>query len=305
MAFKVPMLPLLKRRTISETQKEYEDLPITKINNLDILKTVGKGSFGLVKLCRKKNGETLIMKELLNDDINDNDDEDGPLQKLFLKEVKLLNSLSHDNIVNFNSILEPKGHCLAAFLMEYMKFDFNVFRLDASTSSLKELLSVLNIVDFKGYEHFQDIIARDISAGLAYLHERGIAHRDLKPENILVSNQHYDSETVHLFWENKPLVAKLTDFGEARTNFIQTSSMVHTRTNKVARGSPVYMAPEIHCHDGQTKFGLEDFKRTDIWSLSMVFFILLNPDMKYPYFNDVRCRVNDKFYPDVIKANRQ
>ena len=287
MEFKVPMLPSLpKKPHISKTLKQYGDLPLTRTSGLDILNTIGKGSFGIVKLCKKIDGSLFIIKELLTDDIDDEDD-DGTLQKMFIKEAKLLNSLTHDNIVKFDSMLEPKGQGLIAYLMEYIKFDFNVLKLDLSTSSLKELLSVLNKVDFKGYEHFQDFIARDISTGLAYLHQMGIAHRDLKPENILVSNQHYDSDNFHLFWETRPLIAKLTDFGEARTNLIQTASIIHTRTNRVARGSPIYMAPEIHTHDGRTSFGLEDLKRTDIWSISMVFFLLLNPDMKYPYFDDV------------------
>ena len=134
-----------------------------------------------------------------------------------------------------------------------------MLKLDLCTSSLKELLSVLNKVDLKGYKHFQDFM----------------------------SNPHYDSDKIHLFRETKPLVAKLSDFGEARTSFIQTASMIHIRTNRVARGSTIYMAPEIHTHDGRKTFGLEDFKKTDIWSISMVFFLLLNPDMKYPYFDDV------------------
>ena len=33
---------------------------------------------------------------------------------------------------------------------------------------------------------------------------------------------------------------------------------------------------------------LDDLKKTDVWSMSMLFFLLINPDKKYPYEEEIR-----------------
>lgn len=282
MAFKVPALPRLYRAKPLQTtySEETFGLPKTNLNSLEIVKTIGKGSYGLVKLCKKSNGALAIVKELIG--------EDEDCQKLFIKEAKVMHSLNHKNVVKFDSLINSGSCAVTSFLMEYVNFDFKYFGLDYTASSLKELLGTLDKEEYIGFEHFQIIIARDITNGLKYLHDKGIVHRDLKPENILVSNQHYDESTIASFWETRPVMAKLTDFGESRTPLVQTSSVLHTRTNNLFRGSPVYMAPEIHLHDGVQMFGFEDLKHADVWSLAMVFYLMLNPDQKYPFEQDLK-----------------
>ena len=52
----------------------------------------------------------------------------------------------------------------------------------------------------------------------------------------------------------------------------------------------VYMAPEIL--DGTTRLQFattEDLKRVDIWALGMTLFVLLNPCVKYPYSQELKC----------------
>ena len=111
-----------------------------------------------------------------------------------------------------------------------------------------------------------------------------MVHRDLKPENVLVSNSHYASDPTKIesFWEDKPVIAKLTDFGESRSEIIQTCSLAHTRTHNVKRGSPIYMAPELHLGDADS-LTIEELKAVDVWGLGMIFFIMVNPNLSYPY----------------------
>lgn len=65
-------------------------------------------------------------------------------------------------------------------------------------------------------------IVRDVAAGLAYAHARGILHRDVKPENILIFRDGH---------------AALTDFGVAR--FAKGATRAYTEA-----GTLGYMAPE-------------------------------------------------------------
>ena len=89
------------------------------------------------------------MKELI-----DNCDADS--KRLFFKEARLLNSLKHQNIVEFKSYVNAPNSHKCAFLMEYVCFDLEPFDCHAKVSSLKELLVTLDSQsDFKGFEHLQ------------------------------------------------------------------------------------------------------------------------------------------------------
>ncbi len=116
--------------------------------------------------------------------------------------------------------------------------------------------------------------ASDVTSGLQYLHESGIIHRDLKPANILVSNQHYCQLTNPAKIEEIsckiPLICKLTDFGESRSQDIHTNTILYSKTNQVNRGTPVFMAQELLVNDFQLPAAsVEDLKKADIWAYGM------------------------------------
>jgi serine/threonine-protein kinase len=86
-------------------------------------------------------------------------------------------------------------------------------------------LAVRSLADFPGARRSGAValrIVRDVAAGLAHAHARGILHRDVKPENILIFEDGH---------------AAITDFGVAR--FAGGVSRAFTEA-----GTLGYMAPE-------------------------------------------------------------
>ncbi|KAK2935730.1 hypothetical protein FoTM2_003673 [Fusarium oxysporum f. sp. vasinfectum] len=101
-----------------------------------------------------------------------------------IREIKLLQSLRHVNIVNLQEVMVEKNDCFMVF--EYLSHD---------------LTGLLNHPTFKLETAQKKDLAKQMFEGLDYLHTRGVLHRDIKAANILVSNEG---------------VLKIADFGLAR-----------------------------------------------------------------------------------------
>ena len=166
------------------------------------------------------------------------------------------------------------------------------FGIDKRCSSLTSLLQFMDKeFDLKLFENIPPQVAQDVAEGLAYLHQKGIAHRDLKPDNILVTNQHYagldEADRAKMF-HDIPIKAKLTDFGESKDSFIQTQTLVESRTRGVNRGTPpVFIAPEFHS-GLNVEANLEELKQADMWAFGLIIYCLLNPDKGNPYICDMK-----------------
>jgi CTD kinase subunit alpha len=135
-----------------------------------------------------------------------------------IREVKLLQSLNHDNVVQLREVMVEKNDCYMVF--EYLSHD---------------LTGLLNHPTFKLEQSHKKDLAKQLFEGLDYLHRRGVLHRDIKAANILVSN------TGQL---------KLADFGLAR--FYAKSSKLDY-TNRVI--TIWYRSPELLL--GETRYGPE------------------------------------------------
>ncbi len=98
--------------------------------------------------------------------------------------------------------------------------------------------------------------------GLAEAHGRGIVHRDIKPSNVFVT------------WraDGSPLV-KILDFGISRAT-TPGAELSLTQTASVL-GTPAYMSPE------QMRSSRRVDSRTDIWSLGVVLFEIL--EARWPF----------------------
>ncbi len=143
----------------------------------------------------------------------------------FHNEVRTARQVSHPNICRVYDIGEVDGHPYIS--MEYVGGE------DLASS----LRRIGRFPEDKALE-----LARQLCAGLAAAHERGVLHRDLKPANVMLDGAGK---------------VRVMDFGLAAVGPVAD----------VRAGTPAYMAPE-------QLLGREVTARSDIFALGLVLYEL-------------------------------
>jgi predicted Ser/Thr protein kinase len=151
---------------------------------------------------------------------------DETLLERFRNEVRLSRRVSHPNVCRVYDVGEVDGHTF--FTMEYVDGE--------------DLASLLRRIGRLPADKALEI-ARQLCAGLAAAHAKGVLHRDLKPANIMLDGR---GQVV------------VTDFGLA-------GLVDQIPGSDVRSGTPAYMAPE------QLE-GKEVNAKSDIYSLGLVLY---------------------------------
>lgn len=276
MNFKIPHIPEKKRE---DKFTPIKSCNIFNWNEFFDLQEIGKGAFGTVLTANHpKYTEQVAIKKLNYDDAASSD--------CFLKEIKLIASVKHSNLVKLYGVCQKP----MAMVLEYAFFDFAPFGSNEKCHSLSEFLKFTNTFACKGFaDQVFPMIAANVVDAVAYLHANDIVHRDLKPSNVLVSNKHYNQlpeELRNTIMQKTPIICKVTDFGESRSIAVQTQTLLKTKTSKLDRGTIPFMSPEI-LRNNLGRASLEDLKKVDAWALGMVIFSIINPDLPCPFYADL------------------
>uniref|UniRef100_A0A7N6BNT2 Tyrosine-protein kinase n=1 Tax=Anabas testudineus TaxID=64144 RepID=A0A7N6BNT2_ANATE len=136
---------------------------------LKMIRRLGEGHFGEVTLCKYDpandgTGECVAVKALKQ--------ENGLVRDGWMKEIEILKSLYHANIVKYKGCCSELGGQVVQLIMEYLPL-----------GSLKDYLPKRK----QGMAQYL-MFAKQICQGMDYLHSKRYIHRDLAARNVLVEN---------------------------------------------------------------------------------------------------------------------
>ena len=256
------------------------------VEDLTLIKTIGKGAFGEVFLtsksgCAEKFATKKVKKSLVASD---------KVRKYFNNELFILKQVSHPNIIKLYDIKQTLNNY-------YLVFDY--CNGGGLSNCLDKYKMKHNNKPFpeKIVQHFM----RQIIAGIQYIHHKKILHRDIKLDNILVK---FDNEADKEAMNFLNSTIKIIDFGFAR--YLESDSLAQS-----VLGSPINMDPKILMKlrkiDNNQSFGYD--QKADIWSLGTVCYELLigAPPFDATTYDDLVSKIKQGSYkiPNELKLSKQ
>jgi Protein kinase domain len=154
----------------------------------------------------------------------------------FYNEVRMAREVSHSVVCRVHDVAEIDGQPFLS--MEYVDGE--------------DLASLLRRIGRLPADKSIDI-ARQLCAGVAAAHDKGVVHRDLKPQNVMLDGRGK---------------VRIADFGLAGI-----AGSIHG--DDVRSGTPGYMSPEQLA-------GLEVTPRSDIYAIGLILYELFTGKRAYP-----------------------
>ncbi|HEX8173424.1 MAG TPA: protein kinase [Thermoanaerobaculia bacterium] len=150
-------------------------------DGFELVRVLGKGGMGTVYLARDQRLNRYVALKVLNSaDLSSEE-----RRARFLREARSAAAVRHPNVATIYEVDET-ADSVPFIVMEYCEGETLAQRVRRRAPDTAEFLS----------------IARQLAAGLAAAHEKGIVHRDIKSANIIVEPNG---------------VAKILDFGLAKS----------------------------------------------------------------------------------------
>ncbi|KAF4025385.1 hypothetical protein G4228_017331 [Cervus hanglu yarkandensis] len=234
----------------------FEDRDPTQFEerHLKFLQQLGKGNFGSVEMCRydplqDNTGEVVAVKKLQHSTEEHLRD--------FEREIEILKSLQHDNIVKYKGVCYSAGRHNLRLIMEYLPY-----------GSLRDYLQKhKERIDHKKLLQYTSQICK----GMEYLGTKRYIHRDLATRNILVEN------------ENR---VKIGDFGLTK---VLPQDKEYYKVKEPGESPIFWYAPESLT---ESKFSVA----SDVWSFGVVLYELFTyiEKSKSPPAEFMRMIGNDK-----------
>ena len=192
-----------------------------QIEDLVLIKSIGRGSFGEVFLTNKRGfNKQFATKKCKKSIVLKND----KTKKYFNNEIYILRNISHPNIIKLHEIKQTSNDF-------YLVFD--LCNGGSLNDCLKKYMKINNNKPFT--QEIVQYIMKQIVSCFQYLHSNKIIHRDIKLENILIDFENEEDKNNLNLLKCK---VKIIDFGFAR--YVENNSLAHS-----ILGTPLNMDPQI------------------------------------------------------------
>ena len=183
-----------------------EHLASALVGRYRIERELGRGGMATVYLARDLRHDRDVAIKVLHEDLGATVGKER-----FLREIRIVASLTHPHILPLHDSGEAGGHLF--YVMPYVPGE-----------SLRARLERERCLPVDVAMH----IAREIGDALAHAHRAAIVHRDVKPENILLADGH----------------ALLADFGIARAAVAAATGQLQLTGTGMIVGTAQYVSPE-------------------------------------------------------------
>lgn len=168
---------------------------------------LGSGSFGQVREASLKSGGSEVRAVKMIE--RDNDDGEWSNQAIFVREVGLLQTIQHDNIISYYDFYED------------LHFLYVVMELCKGGEVFAKIVEIKRFSEKNAASLGQQMLL-----AMLYIHQKSIAHRDIKAENFMLAEPSINAKV------------KMIDFGMA-CKFEDKQVLTELC------GSPHYLAPEL------------------------------------------------------------
>ena len=247
-----------------QLSKTVDDIGMKVVNDYVIVKEIGRGATGKVKLAYNTAEDKLMALKIIPRRRNPLAETGGSSS---IREVSLLKRLDHPRIVRLYEVIDDPSSAKVYLAMQYVdgghlgQHRMHLLSPRASSVAANREIPTTRYAPVDPPTLLR--YARDVLKALVHLHRHGIVHRDVKPENILISSSGD---------------AFLSDLGVAQNFYSADSESVYGHV-----GTPLFMCPYLLEHNHSS-----NGCAVDMWALGVTLLAALTGDLPFQSTEEIR-----------------